>query len=497
MPTTTKPSSREEDGWQTVIGLEIHAQLKTGRKLFSNAKISHHDPPNTHVEPFDRAYPGSLPVLDPEAIRLSILTALSLGCTINPRSTFDRKHYFYHDIPASYQITQHYNPLARGGRIRLDEMDGLEHPIEVNIEQLQVEQDTAKSQLIAGRRTIDLNRAGVGLMEIVTAPDMRSPNQAGAFVRKLQSLLRRVGSGDGDMENGNLRVDANISVNRIGQPFGTRCEIKNLNSVRFLQQALVSERRRQIEHYTTSSQPLQQETRGLDETTGETYSLRSKEDAEDYRYMPDSNLPAMIIPPSYIQQLQSTLPEMPWQTISRLTSTYNISSRDIATLINLDDQHFSVVRYWEDVVSGDKTLGKKSMNWVAHELLGQLKRVGLDWNIDRISPKLMREVILAVEDGSITGTTAKTIIRHCITSSSPQTSLNDILEYLGMTSLPEENLRELCQEAIRRLPKESELIKKGNTKIISRLIGEVMKISSGRADAKLAREVLVDLLMKE
>ncbi|OCF40691.1 glutamyl-tRNA(Gln) amidotransferase subunit B, mitochondrial [Kwoniella heveanensis CBS 569] len=354
-----------DDEWETIIGLEIHAQLKTGWKLFSPASTSYGEVPNTNVNLHDAAFPGTLPVLDLNAVRLSIMTALALQCEINPRSTFDRKHYFYHDIPASYQITQHYNPLARQGRLRILEGDNKSRrTFDVGIKQLQIEQDTAKSQTVGDNVLVDLNRAGTGLMEIVTEPDMRSAEEAGAFVKKLQGLLRRVGSADGDMEKGNLRVDVNVSVNRPGEPFGTRCEIKNINSVRFLQAAIESERKRHIKHYTTSpSTPLLQETRGLNELTLQTFSLRTKEEAMDYRYMPDSNLPAMAIDHQYLGKLLDNLPEMPWETVDRLTSRYGVTKRDVETLIGLDEYHAQGVRYYEDVVRGDQAIAKRAMNW--------------------------------------------------------------------------------------------------------------------------------------
>ncbi|GFZ52056.1 carbon-nitrogen ligase with glutamine as amido-N-donor [Saitozyma sp. JCM 24511] len=488
------------EGWETVIGLEIHAQLRTGRKLFSRALTSHNDPVNTHVEPLDAAFPGSLPVLDPEAIRLSLLTALALDCKVNPRSTFDRKHYFYHDIPSSYQITQHYNPLANSGRVRIQQGEnGSTRSFDVGIIQLQVEQDTAKSQTIGSEVLVDLNRAGTGLMEIVTRPDMRSPEEAGAFVRKLQGLLRRVGSGDGDMEKGNLRVDANVSVHRPGTAFGTRCEIKNLNSVRFLQTAIEAERRRHIAHYETNSEPLRQETRQLDESTGETYALRSKEEAEDYRYMPDANLPAMIIDPGYLDTLRSQIPEMPWDTVQRLTAEFGVVKRDVETLVALDEYEAKGVAYFEQVVQGDKQIGKKASNWIAHELLGQLGKVGREWDPRVVPSGLMRELVQSVENGTITGTTGKAIIRHAVSLSPDDAGaidgpLSQVLETLGLTPVSSDDLRATCEAAIAALPKEADAVRKGNQKVAMRLVGEVMKRSQGRADAKKAREIILEIL---
>ncbi|OCF57715.1 aspartyl/glutamyl-tRNA(Asn/Gln) amidotransferase, B subunit [Kwoniella mangroviensis CBS 10435] len=504
--TKTKAIKGEEE-WETIIGLEIHAQLKTGRKLFSPASTSYDEVPNTNVNLHDAAFPGTLPVLDLHAVRLSLITALALNCQVNRRSTFDRKHYFYHDIPASYQITQHYNPLARNGKLQISQGENnVKRTFDVGIHQLQIEQDTAKNQTVGDNTLVDLNRAATGLMEIVTEPDMRSAEEAGAFVRKLQGLLRRLGSGDGDMEKGNLRVDVNVSVHRYGTPFGTRCEIKNINSVRFLQAAIESERRRHIQHYVTSpTTPIQQETRGLNELTLETFSLRSKEEAMDYRYMPDSNLPAVVIDPEYLSRLRTELPEMPWQVVKRLTDTYGVQKRDVETLIGLDESGFEGIRYYEDVIGQgeDKKTAKKSMNWIVHELLGQIGKLSIPWSPTLIPSSLMREMVLMIEDGRITGTTGKSIIKHLISAPAPsvstkEVSLQDVLSNLGI-NINEINessidIKTLCQQAISNQPKSVADYKKGNEKVIMRLIGEVMKLSKGTADARKVKEELVELL---
>ncbi|WVQ72704.1 glutamyl-tRNA(Gln) amidotransferase subunit B, mitochondrial [Cryptococcus sp. DSM 104548] len=510
LATQAKPL---DDGWQTVIGLEIHAQIKTGRKLFSEASTSYGHEPNTNVDLHDAAFPGTLPKLDMKAIRLSLMTALALNCDINPRSTFDRKHYFYHDIPSSYQITQHYNPLARSGHLPITlpstsssststSTSASPNPLSVRIHQLQIEQDTAKSQTSGPNVLIDLNRAGTGLMEIVTEPDMRSPEQAGAFLRRLQGLLRRIGSADGDMEKGNLRVDVNVSVHRHGEPFGTRCEIKNINSVRFLQVAIESERRRHIAHYTSSpSVPLPQETRGFNELTLETFSLRSKEEATDYRYMPDSNLPAMIIPQAYLTELKEGLPEMPWESVDRLGREYGVTKRDAETLLGLDEYHASGVAYYEHVVSGHTKIAKKATNWIVHELLGQLGKADRQWTPDVVPAPLMRELVLAVESRGITGTTGKALIKHLVSlppSSESPASLTSLLDQLGLapssSDAGAEDLSEICEKAMANQPKAVADFKKGNEKVVMRLVGEVMKISGGRADAIKAKERLLELL---
>ncbi|OXB35654.1 glutamyl-tRNA(Gln) amidotransferase subunit B, mitochondrial [Cryptococcus neoformans] len=494
-------AEKGDEGWQTVIGLEIHAQIKTGKKLFSKASTSYGHVSNTNVDVHDAAFPGTLPVLDINAIRLSIMTALALNCQINPRSTFDRKHYFYHDIPASYQITQHYNPLAWNGHLEIQEGDnGSKRTFSIGIKQLQVEQDTAKSQTVGDGVLVDLNRAGTGLMEIVTDPDMRSPEEAGAFVKKLQGLLRRVRSADGDMEKGNLRVDVNVSVHRAGMPFGTRCEIKNINSVRFLQAAIESERLRHIAHYCTSPlEPLAQETRGFNELTLQTYSLRSKEEATDYRYMPDHNLPAIIIDDGYLDTLRKNLPEMPWQIVERLVKAYGVTKRDAETLLGLDEYGAQGIAYFEEVVKQDKKIAKKATNWIAHELLGQLGKANRPWTTTIVPAPLMHKLVIAVESRQITGTIGKAIVKHLVSlpESAPlPSSFADLLAELGFTTSAAsvEDLTETCRKAINNQPKAVADFKKGNEKVVMRLVGEVMKLSAGKADAMKAKNILLDLL---
>ncbi|RSH77257.1 uncharacterized protein EHS24_003565 [Apiotrichum porosum] len=488
-------ASSSEEGWELIIGLEIHAQIRTGSKLFSRAKTVYDEMPNTHVQLLDAAFPGTLPVIDPEAVRLALLTAMALNCNINPRSTFDRKHYFYHDIPPSYQITQHYNPIARNGTLRFEAGEpGVNRTFDVGIHQLQIEQDTAKSQTVASEVLVDLNRAGTGLMEIVTEPHMRSSDEAGAFVRKLQGLLRRVGSGDGDMEKGNLRVDANVSVRRPGQPFRTRCEVKNINSVRFLQQAIEAERKRHIEHYETQpGVPLRQETRGLNEMTGETYSLRSKEDAEDYRYMPDSNLPALAIAPAFLESLRTAVPELPWETVSRLTSTFGVDRRDVETLIGLDEYTGAGIAYFEAVVGNNAELGKKASNWVTHELLGRLTKNNKTWSPEVVPASLLGEIVSAVEGGKVTGTVGRSVLKHVVMTGDTSKDFETLVSELGL-SASADDLRASCEAVIAKLPKEAEKIRQGNQKVVMRLVGEVMKMSKGAADAKRAKDMFFELL---
>ncbi|ORX38272.1 biosynthesis-related protein [Kockovaella imperatae] len=498
--SSSTDSTPDSDDWETIIGLEIHAQIKTPHKLFSRASTSYADPPNANVELLDAAIPGTLPVLNRDAVRLALLTSIALKCDINKRSTFDRKHYFYHDIPASYQITQHYNPIARNGRLAIRDGDwGSQRAFNVGIQQLQIEQDTAKSQIMGSDRLIDLNRGGAGLMEIVTDPDMRSPEEAAAFVRKLQSVLRRIGSGDGDMEKGNLRIDANVSVNRPGEAWGTRCEIKNLNSLRFLQQAIKSERLRQIAHYTSQPGiPLQRETRGVNEVTGETYSLRSKEDAMDYRYMPDANLPAMVIDEAYLSKLRHEVPELPWETVDRMCTAYDVQKRDVETLIGLDEVNGQGLSYFEGVVQDDPSLGKPAMIWINHVLLGQLTKLGKTWSPEVIPFSLMRDLIQAVIDDKLTNEAGKQVVHHIIDQGHiADMSLGSVLKALNISTdvLSERALRMICIDVVRQLtPKDLAMRDKKGRLPIGMVIGKVMAQTKGQANAIQVKKILEELL---
>ncbi|PCH40967.1 hypothetical protein WOLCODRAFT_150998 [Wolfiporia cocos MD-104 SS10] len=286
----------------------VHAQIKSRAKLFSDSWASDYSvPPNTRVSPYDAAFPGTLPRLNPQCVELGVRTALALDANVHRQSAFDRKHYFYADLPSGYQITQHYAPFATGGGLKLDNDNAF-----VGIKQIQLEQDTGKSTFdpLQGLSSIDLNRAGTGLMEIVSEPDMRSPEEAGAYVHSK-------GASDGNMEQGSLRCDVNVSVNRKGARLGTRCEIKNLNSVKFMMVAITAEAYRHIE-MLERGEVVPQETRGFNEASAETYTLRSKEDAPDYRYMPDPNLPPLLLDEAYIDTIRRTMPELPPATRARL-----------------------------------------------------------------------------------------------------------------------------------------------------------------------------------
>ncbi|KAG5654231.1 hypothetical protein H0H81_005918 [Sphagnurus paluster] len=467
---------------------------------------------------------------------------MALECNIQTRSSFDRKHYFYSDLPAGYQITQQYGqfvyrssfthltitlaPIALGGKlaITLPNFPSLE----VRIKQIQLEQDTAKSTFNPRTRTshIDLNRAGTGLMEIVSEPDLRSPEEAGAYVRALQAVLRAVGASDGNMEQGSLRCDVNVSVNRVGRPPGTRCEIKNLNSVRHMMAAIVHEVSRQRAILESAPDPdtatVPQETRGFDEHRFETYKLRSKEDAPDYRYMPDPNLGVLVLTQARIQAVRDALPELPWDTRKRLQSDYGLSERDVEVLLNVDSgrevwydgesrsAEAGAVAYFDRLCAGTGSTRrdpKVVVNWMTHELLGQLTARKETFKDNHLSVEQLGELIDMVQDKIITGTSGKMLLRHMLghpsakstkeiaaelqlnafASSSPSTTSDD-------SSSQSDALRELCREATVALPAEVEAFTKGNKNVLNKIVGRVMKDSRGRADAQAVRVMLEELL---
>ncbi|KAI0650451.1 Glutamyl-tRNA-Gln amidotransferase B subunit [Trametes meyenii] len=485
-------------GWELIVGIEVHAQIKSRRKLFSESLASDtSSTPNTNVSAFDAAFPGTLPHLNSKCVELGVRTAVALDAEVQRRSAFDRKHYFYADLPSGYQITQQYAPIARNGRLHL-EKDG----ISVRIKQVQLEQDTGKSTFLPRNRitAIDLNRAGMGLMEIVSEPDMRSPEEAGSYVRALQALLRSVGSSDGNMEQGSLRCDVNVSVNRKGGPLGTRCEIKNLNSVKNMMVAITCEAFRQIA-LLDRGVPVTQETRGFDEEKAETYSLRSKEDAPDYRYMPDPNIPPLLLHKEYIEAIRKDMPELPSATRARLVAQ-GLSQRDVEVLMDVDSGREvgydgelgrGAIAYFDEVSTGRDP--KAVVNWITHELLGQLAFRHETFTDNPISVEQMGDLIDLVQRDTVTGTSGKTILRHILstrTADLPTKIAKDLqLVAVGGDGA---SLEKWCQDAIAALPEEAAAVRRGNVKVVNKIMGHVMKASRGTAKAQGVRAMLLKLL---
>src|SRR5262245_18005810 len=391
--------------WEVVIGMEVHAQVNSQSKLFSGAATGFGAPPNSQVSLVDAAMPGMLPVINGECIAQAVRTGLGLKARINRRSVFDRKNYFYPDLPQGYQISQYKSPIVGEGEVVVDLPD---ETITVGIERLHLEQDAGKSlhDRHATMSLVDLNRAGVALMEIVSKPDLRSSEDAKAYVAKLRSILRYLGTCDGDMEKGNLRADVNVSVRRPGDPLGTRCEIKNVNSIRFIGHAIDYEARRQIEVLEDGG-AIEQETRLFDPTKGETRSMRNKEEAHDYRYFPDPDLLPLELTAAYVEDLKAHLPELPDEKKVRFMRDCGLSSYDAGVLV----AERETADFFEAVAKGRDA--KVAANWVINELAGRLNKEGRDIAASPVAAWQLGAILDLISAGTISGKIAKDLFEIC------------------------------------------------------------------------------------
>ena len=409
--STLKPGHIQgETGiWEMVIGLEIHAQISSKSKLFSGASASFGSEANRNVSLVDAAMPGMLPVINEFCVEQAVKTGLALNAKINNVSVFDRKNYFYADLPQGYQISQFTKPIVGEGEVIVDLDDGEQTTI--GIERLHLEQDAGKSlhDQHPTKSYIDLNRTGVALMEIVSKPDIRSPQEAGSYVKKIRSILRYIGACDGNMEEGSLRADCNVSVRKSGEEFGTRCEIKNLNSIRFIIQAIQSEAERQVDILETGG-TIDQETRLFDPSTGETRSMRSKEDAHDYRYFPDPDLLPLEFTESWVQGIKENLPELPDSLKKRLVKDFGITSYDASILVEEKDY----VDFYQQAANGRD--GKLTANWMITELFGALKKDNLSFLESPITSENLGELVSLISNGTISGKIAKEVFAEMMKS---------------------------------------------------------------------------------
>ncbi|KAI1297562.1 hypothetical protein EDD11_007035 [Mortierella claussenii] len=471
--------------WEPIIGLEIHAQIKSSTKLFSNSATSFNAPTNTQVSLLDAAYPGTLPQLSQECVELAVKTSLALDAHVYPISSFDRKHYFYSDLPQGYQITQHYEPLAQNGRIVLTPLDGLDYSLTVGIEQLQLEQDTGKSlhDVYPGLTLLDLNRAGTGLMEIVTKPDMRSSKEAGILVKKLQALLRVVNSSDGNMDEGSMRCDVNVSVHEVGKPYGARCELKNLNSIKSVMDAIDAEIERQISCYEANV-PVPQETRGLDASTGKTYRIRSKESAPDYRYMPEPDLPRLVLSQDTIRALKETLPELPDARRERIMQKYKLGMIEARTLMGED----GMVEYFENLMSSGREV-KSVISWTIHELLGRLHARGISFSGNVVEAPQLGSLLDCVDQGMISAKVGKSVLNLMIEGD--RRDALAIVEENGWRQLDDlKELELLCNTILAQYPDKVQVVKKGNLGVLGFFVGQIIKQSQGRANPLTVNQLL-------
>ncbi len=467
--------------WEVVIGLEVHAQVSSSAKLFSGAPTAFGADPNANVSLVDAAMPGMLPVINQECVRQAVRTGLGLNAEINLFSVFDRKNYFYADLPQGYQISQYKQPIVGEGTLRLDMPDGTTR--DIGIERLHLEQDAGKSMhdQHPSKSYIDLNRTGVALMEIVSRPDMRSAAEAAAYVRKLRSILRYLGTCDGNMEEGSMRADVNVSVRRPGEELGTRTETKNLNSMRFIQQAIDYEVARQIEIIEDGGE-IDQETRLFDTGTGATRAMRSKEDAHDYRYFPDPDLLPLVIEQAEVDELRAALPELPDTIKDRLTGEYGLSAYDASVII----EERETAAYYEAASNGRDR--KLVANWMTVELFGALNKSGESLADCKVSPEALGGLVGLIEDGTISGKIAKDVFADMFESGKDAAS---IVEDKGLKQVSDSGAIEaMIDEVIAANGDKVEEYRGGKDKLFGFFVGQVMKASKGQANPGMVNQLL-------
>jgi aspartyl-tRNA(Asn)/glutamyl-tRNA(Gln) amidotransferase subunit B len=467
--------------WEVVIGMEVHAQVTSQSKLFSGASTEFGGAPNSHVSLVDAAMPGMLPVINAECVRQAVRTGLGLKAKINLKSVFDRKNYFYPDLPQGYQISQYQQPIVGEGEVAVDLPDG--EMVTVGIERVHLEQDAGKSlhEQHANMTAIDLNRSGVALMEIVSKPDLRSADEAKAYVSKLRSILRYLGTCDGDMEKGSLRADVNVSVSKPGSPLGTRCEIKNMNSVRFIGQAIEHEARRQIEIIEDGG-TIDQETRLFDPDKGETRPMRSKEEAHDYRYFPDPDLLPLELDASEVDALKAHLPELPDEKKARFVRELAISPYDAGVLVAERER----AEFFETVAKGRDA--KTAANWVINELFGRLNKEDTEIAASPVSAGQLGAILDLIGDGTISGKTAKDLFEIVWTEGGDPRA---IVEARGMKQVTDLGAIEQAIDDIMSKNPDKVADAKSNPKAIGWFVGQVMKSPAGKtADPKAINAAL-------
>jgi aspartyl-tRNA(Asn)/glutamyl-tRNA(Gln) amidotransferase subunit B len=466
-------------GWEVVIGLEVHAQVASHAKLFSGASTEFGGAPNSHVSLVDAAMPGMLPVINEACIAQAVRTDLGLNAKVNLVSVFDRKNYFYPDLPQGYQISQYKQPIVGAGEVGVD-VDG--ETFTVGIERLHLEQDAGKSihDQHPESSYVDLNRSGVALMEIVSRPDLRSAKQAQAYVSKLRTILRYLGTCDGDMEKGNLRADVNVSVRRPGADLGTRCEIKNVNSIRFIGQAIEAEARRQIDILEDGG-TIQQETRLFDSAKGVTRSMRSKEEAHDYRYFPDPDLLPLQLTQAYIDGLKRDLPELPDEKKTRFIRDYKLSAYDAGVLVAERES----ADFFEAVAKGRD--GKTAANWVINELFGRLNKEGLDVGASPVSAKQLGAILDLIASNAISGKIAKDVFEIAWSEGGDPA---EIVEKRGLRQVTDTGAIEKAVDAvIAANPDKVEQVK-AKPAALGWFVGQVMKSTGGKANPQAVNELL-------
>jgi aspartyl-tRNA(Asn)/glutamyl-tRNA(Gln) amidotransferase subunit B len=473
--------------WEVVIGLEVHAQVTSEAKLFSGASTEFGAEPNSQVSLIDAAFPGMLPVPNQECVRQAVRTGMALEAKINAWSRFDRKNYFYADLPQGYQISQLYHPIVGEGEIHVDLEGGATKTI--GVERIHIEQDAGK--LMHDQHPsfsyVDLNRSGVALMEIVSRPDMRSPEEAGAYVRKLRAILRYVGSCDGNMEQGSMRADVNVSVRKPGGELGTRTETKNVNSVRFIQAVIEHEARRQVDLIEDGG-TIVQETRLFDPDKGETRSLRSKEDAHDYRYFPDPDLLPLELSDDFLADCRASLPELPDAKRARYENELGLSAYNAAVLT----ADVTTARWFEALLAATgkigAEIGKAASNWVISDLFGALNRLGKDITESPVSPAQGAKLLALVADGTLSGTLAKQVFEIMLETGE---GAGAIVEARGLRQTSDTSAIEaVIAEVMAANADKVADYKGGKEALFGFFVGQVMKAMQGKANPKLVNELL-------
>ena len=468
------------EGWNLVIGIEIHAQVNSKSKLFSSSPTDFGSKPNSQVSLIDAAMPGMLPVINKFCIEQAVKSGIGLNAKINKKSIFDRKNYFYQDLPQGYQISQYKDPIVGEGFVEIETENGQK---KIGVERLHLEQDAGKSlhDQDPNFTFVDLNRSGIALMEIVSKPDMSSPEEAVEYVRKVRSILRYLGTCDGNMEQGSLRADVNVSVNKPGNELGTRCEIKNLNSFKFIHAAIVYEAKRQIK-LIEQGESVNQETRLFNTQSGETRSMRSKEDAHDYRYFPDPDLLPLTLDDDWIKGLQDSIPELPDQIKERFINEYSLSSYDANIIVS--DKATS--EYFEDVVKNRNP--KLVTTWVTGELFSILNKKNLIIEDSPITSKQLGELVDNIENGKISNRQAKEVLEEMCESGK---GALEIIDEKGLSQISDENeIESLVDNVLNSNPENVKKYKNGKDKLFGFFVGEAMKLSKGKANPKIVNELI-------
>ncbi|GAN68853.1 Asp-tRNA(Asn)/Glu-tRNA(Gln) amidotransferase subunit GatB [Acetobacter orleanensis] len=467
--------------WEIVVGLEVHAQVVSKSKLFSGASTTFGAEPNSQVSLIDAAFPGMLPVINKECVVQAVRTGLGLNARINLESRFDRKNYFYADLPQGYQISQFAHPIVGEGTIEIELSSG--ETRKIGITRLHMEQDAGKliHDQDPTKSMVDLNRAGVALMEIVSEPDIREPEEAGAYLRKLRQILRYLGTCDGNMEEGSMRADVNVSVRKAGEPFRTRCEIKNVNSIRFVMQAIEVEAARQVEIWENGGE-VDQETRLFDAARGETRTMRSKEDAHDYRYFPDPDLLPLVIEQGWVDALKAALPELPDAKRTRFQSDYGIPFYDAGVLV----AEQSVADFYETIAKGRD--GKLAVSWVTGDLFAALNRTGKTIETSPVSAEALGKMLDLIADGTINGKIAKEVFEDMVeTGEGPDA----IVEKKGLRQVTDTGVIDAAIDAV--MAKNADKVteyRSGKDKLFGFFVGQVMKETKGKANPALVNDAL-------